>query len=374
MSISKRRKSGVEPRPSGSKIRPTQRRPIKAATRRVRVSAAELGRRKFLHLAAGAATLPTMSRSARAQAYPTRPITMVVPFPAGGPSDAIGRVLAEQIRGSLGQPIIIENVSGADGSIGTSRVARARPDGYTIELGTTSTHMLNGALYSLPYDVLNDFAPISPLVTLPYVLFARKLMPAKDVNELIAWLRANPNNTSAAVATASARLVTAFFQKETGTKFALVPYRGNAPAVQDLAAGNIDLWFGSTDQLPLARAGNITAYAVAGETRLALAPDIPTFGEMGLPALSFSTWFGFFAPKGTPKEIIDRLNAATVQALADALVRSRLANLGVNVYSPERQTPEALGALVKADAENWWPLIKEFGISGSAPTVPVPPT
>jgi tripartite-type tricarboxylate transporter receptor subunit TctC len=240
MSISKRRNSGVEPRPTGSKIRPTQRRVIKAAPRRVRVNAAELARRKFLHLAAGAATLPALSRSAEAQAYPTRPITMVVPYPAGASIDPVGRVLAEGMRGSLGQPIIIENVSGGDGSIGTGRVARARPDGYTIELGTISTHMLNGAVYSLPYDVVNDFVPISPLVTLPVVLFARTTMPAKHLNELITWLKAN--KASAGVAATSLRLGTALFQKETGTQFALVPYRGVAPAIQDLVAGQIDLY------------------------------------------------------------------------------------------------------------------------------------
>jgi tripartite-type tricarboxylate transporter receptor subunit TctC len=322
-----------------------------------------LPRRQFLHLAAGAAALPALSRSAEAQAYPSRPITMVVPFPAGSSADATARVLVEQMRGSLGQPVIIENVSGADGSIGTGRVARARPDGYTIELGTTSTHMMNGAVYSLPYDVVNDFAPISPLVTVPIFLFARKTMPAKDLNELIAWLKANPNKASAGIATSLLRLTTAFFQKETATQFTFVPYRGGPTLLQDLVAGQIDLVFGYADRLPLVRAGSIRAYAVASDTRLALAPDIPTFGEMGLP-LSFSGagWQGLLAPKGTPKEIIDRLNAATVQALADPLVRSRLADLGFEIFPREQQTPAALGAFQKAQIEKWWPLIKELGI------------
>jgi tripartite-type tricarboxylate transporter receptor subunit TctC len=210
---------------------------------------------------------------------------MIVPFPAGGLVDVIARVLAEQIRGSLGQPIIVENVSGADGSIGTGRVARAKPDGYTIQLGVTSTHMMNGAVYSLPYDVVNDFAPISPLSAVPYVLFAGKTMPAKDLNELIAWLKANPSKASAGIATSLLRLITAFFQKETATQFTFVPYRGPT-LLQDLVAGQIDLVFGYTDRLPLVRAGSIRAYAVASDTRLSLAPDIPTFGEMGLPLLS----------------------------------------------------------------------------------------
>ena len=323
----------------------------------------KLPRRKFLQFTGAAAAAPAFSRVATAQTYPSRPIAMVVPFPAGGPTDATARVLAEQIRGSLGQPIIIENVSGADGSIGTSRVARARPDGYTIELGGTSTHMMNGALYSLPYDVVNDFAPISPLVTLPFVLFARKTMPAKDLNELIAWLKANPNKASAGITATSIRLITAFFQKETGTQFTLVPYRGVAPAIQDLVAGQIDLLFSQPDALPLARAGSIKAYAATSVTRLVLAPDLPTFGEMELP-LSFSSfgWYGLFAPKGTPKEIIDRLKAATVEALANPAVRSRLTDLAYEIFPREQQTPKALGAFQKAQIEKWWPVIKEFGL------------
>jgi tripartite-type tricarboxylate transporter receptor subunit TctC len=300
--------------------------------------------------------------SAQAQTYPTRPITMVVPFPAGGPTDTVARVLAEQIRGSLGQPIIIENVSGADGSIGTGRAARARPDGYTIALGTVSTHMLNGALYSLPYDVVNDFAPISALAATPPLLFSRKAMPVTDLNQLIAWLKANPNKASAGVGTTSFRLITEFFQKETKTQFTLVPYRGLGPALQDLVAGQIDLLFYSPDAFPLARAGSIKAYATTSDRRMALAPDIPTFGERGLPELSFSTWWALFAPKGTRKATIDRLNTATVQALADPALQSRIVGLGYEVFPREQQTPEALGALVKADAEKWWPLIKEFGI------------
>jgi tripartite-type tricarboxylate transporter receptor subunit TctC len=326
------------------------------------VNAAELARRKFLHLAAGAAALPAMSRSAEAQAYPTRPITMVVSFPAGGPADAIGRVLAERMRTSLGQPIIIENVSGAAGSIGTGRVARARPDGYTIDLGVSNTHVLNGALYSLPYDVLNDFAAISPLVTTPLVLFARKTMPAKDLVDLIAWLKSNPMKASAGFGSTSGHLVTAFFQKQTGTKLTPVPYRGLAPAVQDLVAGQIDLYLGAPDPLSLMRAGSVKGYAVTSDARLQQAPELPTFAEMGLPELSYSAWYALFAPKGTPREIIGRLNAATVQAMADPLVQSRLANLGGEIFPTERQTPEAVDALVKADAEKWWPLIKEFGI------------
>jgi tripartite-type tricarboxylate transporter receptor subunit TctC len=322
----------------------------------------KLPRRRFLHLAAGAAALPAVSRIARAQTYPTRPITMIVSAPPGGPADVIGRVLAERTRKSLGQPIIIENIGGANGSIAVGRAARASPDGYTIDLGLEDTHVLNGAFYSLQYDVLNDFEPISPLVTFPRVLFARKTIPARDLKELIVWLKANPDKASAGIGGASVHLVTVFFQKQTGTHFALVPYRGGAPAMQDLVAGQIDLNFNAPDQVSLARVGSIKAFAVTSDTRLASAPDIPTFAEMGLPALSFSSWIGLFAPKGTPNDIIGKLNLAAVEALADPTVRLRLVELGFEIFPRERQTPDALGALVKADAEKWWPIIKELGI------------
>jgi tripartite-type tricarboxylate transporter receptor subunit TctC len=323
VSNSKRRKTKAEAPPIVSKSRRTQRRLIEARLQGhpLRVNAADLPRRQFLHLAAGAAALPAVSRDANAQSYPSRPITMIVPFAAGGLTDVIARVLAERMRGSLGRPIIIENVGGADGSIGVGRAARARPDGYTFDLGSQSTHVLNGAFHSLPYDVLTDFAPISPLFTSPPVLYARKAMPAKDLNELIAWLKANPNRASAGISTVGYRLAAAFFRKETGTIFALVPYRGGAPAIQDLAAGQIDLLYGSPDQLPLMRAGSIKAYAVSSDKRMAVAPDIPTFAEMGWPALSFSGWYGLFAPKGTPKDIIGKVNAAAVEALADPAAR-----------------------------------------------------
>jgi tripartite-type tricarboxylate transporter receptor subunit TctC len=329
-----------------------------------------LRRRKFLQLAGAAVAAPGFSRVAAAQTYPTRPITMIVPVPAGGTGDVIGRIVAERMRGLLGQPVIIENISGAGGSIGVGRTARARPDGYTIDLGATSNHVLNGAYYSLPYDLLNDFAPISPLVRGSNILFARKTMPAKDLNGLIGWLKANPNKASAAIMTVAYHLLTVSFQKETGTKFTLIPYRGSAPAMQDLVAAQIDLAFAAPDVLSLMRAGSIKAYAVASDTRFAIAPDIPTFAEMGLPALSDSAWIALFAPRGTSRDIIAKLNAAAVEALADPTVRSHIADLGMEIFPRDQQTPEVLGALVKADAEKWWPIIKELGISASTPTVP----
>jgi tripartite-type tricarboxylate transporter receptor subunit TctC len=322
----------------------------------------KLPRRTFLQYAGAVAAAPAFCRVATAQPYPTRPITMILPFPAGGIIDAEGRLLAERMRKSLGQPIIIENVSGASGSIGVGRAARARPDGYTIVLGGLPTQVLNGAFYSLQYDVLNDFAPISLLATTPYVLFARKTTPAQDLIELIDWLKSNPNKASAGIVSTGSNLVTTFFQKETETQFTLVPYRGVAPALQDLVAGQFDLLLTTPDALPLMRAGSIKAYAVTSDTRLALAPEIPTFVEMRLPTISYSGWYGLFAPRGTPKDIIQKLNAAAMEALADPAVRSRVADFGQEIFPRDQQTAKALGALVKADAEKWWPIIKQLGI------------
>jgi tripartite-type tricarboxylate transporter receptor subunit TctC len=324
--------------------------------------AMKLARRKFLHLAAGAVALSVAARVAAAQTYPTRPITMIVPYPGGAPIDVIGRVLAERMRPSLGQPVIIENVSGADGSIGTGRAARARADGYTIDLGAMATHVMNGAFYSLQYDPLNDFAPITPLVTFPFILFARKTMVPNDLRELIAWLVANRNRGSVAFTNSGIRLLASFFQRETNTRLTLVPYRGLPAAAQDLAAGQVDLLFGTPDQLPLMRAGSIKAYAITGSTRLAIAPEIPTFAETGLPTISYAEWIGLFALKGTPRDILDRLHATAIEVLADPAVRSRFIDLGFEVFPPERQIPETLSAMMKSDAEKWWPLVKEFGI------------
>lgn len=320
-------------------------------------------RRQFLHLAVGAATLSALSTIARAQSYPSRPITMIVPFPPGGGTDVIARILAERMREPLGQRVIIENIGGADGSIGVGRTARAQPDGYTICLGFDGTHVLNGAFYSLPYDVLNDFVPISPLATGSIVLAARKTMPAEDLSELIAWLNAHPNQASAGLNNLTFRLLAARLQKQTGTQFTIVPYRGVGSLIGDLVAGQIDLAFGSlTLTLPWVRAESIKAYAVTSQTRSTLAPDIPTFAQMGLPELTYTDWFGLFAPRGTPKDIIGKLSAAAVDALADPAARSRIAELGYEAFPRDRQTPEALAALQKAGVEKWWPIIKELGL------------
>jgi len=322
-------------------------------------------RRKFLHLAAGAAALPAVSRIARAQAYPTRPITIVVPFPPGGSLDTVGRILAERMRASLGHPVIIENVGGANGSIGVGRAARAAPDGYTISLGYWGTHVANGALYTLQYDVQKDFDPVALLSSTPLLIVSKKAIPANDLNGLITWLKANPDKASAGTTGVGAieHLSGILFQNVTGTRFQFVPYRGAALAMQDLVAGQVDISIdGPITSLPQVRAGAIKAYAVTAKSRLAAAPDIPTVDEAGLSGFYMSAWYGFWVPTGTPKNIITTLNAATMDALADVGVQKRLAELGQEIFARDRQTPEALAAYQKSEIEKWWPVIKAAGI------------
>ncbi len=325
----------------------------------------KLPRRLFLQMAAGAGALPVISRIAGAQSYPTRPITMIVPFPAGGPTDAVGRTFADRMRSSLGQAIIIENAAGANGGIGSGRVARAAPDGYTLLLGNWNTHVSNGAFYKLSYDVVKDFVPLSFLVSFPVIIAANKAVPAKDLKELVAWLKAKPGGGSQGSAgIGSGGHVTGIhFQDLTGVRFQHVPYRGSAPAMQDLMAGHVDMMIDApVIVLPQVRAGTIKAYAVTAKSRLSSAPDIPTVDEAGLPGLYFLNWFALWAPKGTPAIVIAKVNAAVADTLADPAVRQRLVDMGFEIPSPEQQTPEALGALQKDEIEKWWPIIKAADI------------
>jgi tripartite-type tricarboxylate transporter receptor subunit TctC len=325
-----------------------------------------LPRRRFLQLAAPAALLPALVRVAAAQGYPSRPITVVVPFAAGGPVDVLARVMAEPMKASLGQPVIIENVAGAAGSLGVGRVARAAPNGYTLSIGPGSaTHVANAAIYALPYDVVNDFEPIGMIGTMSQLIVARKTFPANDLRELIAWLRTNPDKALQGTSGvgSSGHLAGAYFQKATGTRYTFVPYRGLAPAMQDLLAGQVDMMIDvPTSSLPQVRAGTVKAFAVAAKSRLAGAPDIPTVDEAGLPGFYAPVWYALWAPRGTPREVVARLNAALVEALADDTVRTRLAEIGQEVVPREQQTPEALRELQKADIEKWWPIIKSANI------------
>ncbi len=320
-------------------------------------------RRNFLHLAAGAAALPAVSRIARAQTYPARPITMIVPFAAAGPNDGIARIMAERMRVSLGQPVMIENIDGAAGSIGAGRAARAAPDGYTISIGYWGSHVANAAIYPLDYDVVKDFEPITLLVESPLLIVASNATPARDLREFVDWLRANPGKASSAVPGSASHVASVFFQRETGTSFRLVPYRGAGPAIQDLTQGRIEMaLLNAGAPLPHVRSGAFKAYAVTAKRRLAAAPGIPTVAEAGFPGLNATAWFGFWAPARTPNDIIAKLNAVAVEALADPNVRARLADLAQEIFPREQQTPAALAELQKAEIEKWWPIIKAANI------------
>jgi tripartite-type tricarboxylate transporter receptor subunit TctC len=320
--------------------------------------------RKLLAAVAITATFAGVG-SATAQTYPSRPITIVVPFPAGGPTDALARILAERMRGALGQSVIVENPTGAGGTVGTGRVARAAPDGYTIILGHWQTHVINGATYTLPFDVVKDFEPVSLVADCSVWIVARQTLPPKDLSELVTWLKENPGKATVGVpgVGGGADVLGTYFQRNTGTRFQFVPYRGGAPMIQDLVAGQIDLTFTQVaSSLAQVRAGQIKAYAVMAKTRWWATPETPTIDETGMPGLHASFWHGFWAPKGTPKDIIAKLHAAVVETLADPAVRRRLVEVGQEIWPPEKQTPDALAAQQKAEIEKWWPIIKAANI------------
>jgi tripartite-type tricarboxylate transporter receptor subunit TctC len=323
----------------------------------------KLSRRKLLQL--GAAALPALPGIARAQAYPARPVTLVAPFPAGGPVDTIARILGEYLQRTLGQPFIVEDIAGAAGSLGVGRVARAAPDGYTLSVGQWSTHVANAAIYKLPYDTLADFQPIALLSNNPGLIVGRKDLPANNLAELIAWLKANPEKAIQGTPGVGGfgHIGGVFFQKVTGTNYQFVPYRGAAPMMQGLLAGQVDMVVDTpTTSIPQIRAGTIKGFAIMGKTRLAAVPDVPTVDEAGLPGLYLLQWNAVWAPKGTPADIVTTLNKAIVAAMADPAVRQKLADLGQEFYPPEQQTPEALAAFQKAELEKWRPIITEANI------------
>jgi len=312
--------------------------------------------------AALAALAALVTSHALAQAFPSRPITLIVPFPPGGSTDTAARILGEAMRGPLGQPVVIENVGGAGGSIGVARVARAAPDGYTIDIGQWDTHV-GAIIYPINFDLQKDFAPLGLLSLNPQLLIARKGFPADDLNGLVAWMKANPGKVTFVDQNAAARVTGILMQQSTATKVEFIPYRGAGPAMQAMLGGQVDLMVvQAAVTLPQARAGTVKILANLSPERSRVIPDVPTSGESGIPGLYASGWFGLFAPRGTPKEIVAKLSGAMMHALADAKVQARFADLGLDVAQREQQTPEGLAAFHKGEIEKWWPIIKAAGI------------
>lgn len=299
------------------------------------------------------------------QNYPSHPITMVVALPAGGGVDALARVVAEHMRVTLGQPIIVENMGGAGGTLSITRVVRSAPDGYTVGMGTLSQYVVATAVYNLPFDILTELAPVALLPSVPYWMTARKTLPPNTLQELVAHLKANPDKVSAtSVGTASVgRFCGMFFQKATGTTFQFVPYRGGAPALQDIVAGNVDLNCDlAANSLSQFKSGNIKVYAVMAKQRWFAAPDVPTTDEAGVPGVHVGTWHGLWMPKGTPEDVVARVNAAALAAMDDPAVRKRIADLGMDLPPADIKTPAAFAAFHKAEVEKWYPIVKAAGV------------
>ena len=303
--------------------------------------------------------------NARADTFPSHPITLVVPFSAGGPTDAMARILAEHMRTTLGQNLVIENVTGAAGSLGVGRVVRAAPDGYTVSIGHLGTHVANGAIYRLGYDLVADLEPVVLLPSNPMIIVSRNAVPAKTLKELIEWLKAKPTPATAGTAGAGSgsHIAGLYFENVTGIKLQYVPYRGTAPALTDLVAGQIDIIIDQTsNSIAQVRAGTIRAYAVTDDKRVESASDVPSTDEAGLSGFHMTLWSGLWVPKDTPKEIVARLNAAAVDAMNDPAVRKKFEDLGLQMPPKDQLTPEALGAMQKAEIAKWWPMIKAANV------------
>jgi tripartite-type tricarboxylate transporter receptor subunit TctC len=303
--------------------------------------------------------------NALAENYPSHPITLVVPFSAGGPTDSMARIMADRMKTALGQSLLIENVTGAGGSIGVGRVARAAPDGYTVSIGHLGTHVANGAIYKLGYDLVTDFEPVVLLPSNPMVFVSTNAVPAKSLGEFLAWMKAKPSPPTAGTAGAgsASHVAGLYFESVTGIKLQFVPYRGTAPAMTDLVAGQIEMIIDQTsNSINQIRAGTIRAYAVTDDKRLEMAADIPTVDEAGLPGFHMQLWSGFWVPKGTPKDIVAKLNAAAVEAMNDPAVRAKFENLGLVMPPKDQLTPEALGAFQKSEIAKWWPMLKAANV------------
>ena len=323
-------------------------------------------RREFITLLTGLAlaALPGLTDSAIAE-YPERPVTIIVPFSAGGPSDVMARILADRMRSSLKQSVLVENVTGAGGSIGVTRAVRSAPDGYTISFGHLGTHVFNGAIYPLTFDLLTDLEPVAMLPSNPMVIVSKNDVPAKTLGEFIAWAKRNSGKVSAGTAGAGSgsHIGGVYFENVTGVKLQFVPYRGTGPALNDLMGGQIDIMIDQTsNSINQIRSGKIRAYAVTDQKRVPTAGDIPSVDEAGLPGFYMTLWSGMWVPKGTPKTVIARLSSAVIEALADPAVNERFAQLGLEVPPRARQTPEALAAHHKAEIDKWWPIIKAGNI------------
>src|SRR3977135_3028008 len=303
--------------------------------------------------------------SARADNFPSHPITIIVPFSAGGPSDAMMRILAERMKVTLGEPLVIENVTGAGGSLGVGRTVRSAPDGYTVGFGHLGTHVANGAIYKLDYDLVTDLEPVVLLPSNPMIIVSKNAVPAKSLKELLAWLRARPAPATAGTAGAGSgsHIAGLYFESVSGIKLQYVPYRGTAPAMNDLVAGQIDLIVDQTsNSIGQVRAGTIRAYAVTASQRVESAPDVPTTDEAGLPGFHMTLWSGLWVPKDTPKDIVAKLNAAAVDAWNDPSVRKQLENLGLQLPPANQLSPQALGTWQKAEIAKWWPMIKAANV------------
>jgi tripartite-type tricarboxylate transporter receptor subunit TctC len=321
--------------------------------------------RRHIMAAAFLAALTAAISPACADSYPSHPVTVIVPFAAGGPTDVLTRIITDKMQGPLGQPIVVEDVSGAGGGIAAARVARAAPDGYTLEIGNNGSNLLVGALYSLPVDIVKDFAPVAKLTVNPQIIISKKDIPAQNLKEFLAWLKDNQKNVSVGIAGPVAQVSVVNFETMTKMQFQLVPYRGAAPAIQDLIGGHIDFMVDQlSNSVPQIKAGAVRAYAVAANVRSPAVPDVPTVDEAGLPGFYGSLWHGLWAPKGTPPDVIAKLEAAVKQSLADPAVKQRLADLGQDIAPVAQQTPAALAAYQQAEMDRWFPIVKAANMKG----------
>jgi tripartite-type tricarboxylate transporter receptor subunit TctC len=320
---------------------------------------------RHIMAAAFLAALTAAISPARADSYPSRPVTVIVPFAAGGPTDVLTRIITDKMQGPLGQPIVVEDMGGAGGGIAAARVARSAPDGYTLEIGNNGSNLLVDALYSLPVDIIKDFAPVAELTINPQIIISKKDVPATNLKELLAWLKDNQKTVSVGIAGPVAQVSVINFENMTSMQVQLVPYRGAAPAIQDLIAGHIDFMVDQlSNSVPQIKADTIRAYAVAARKRSPAVPQIPTTDEAGLPGFYGALWHGLWAPKGTPPDVIAKINAAVKQALADPAVIKRLADLGQEIVPVEQQNPAALAAFQQAEMDKWYPIVKAANMKG----------